>query len=976
MRGNEGGRSSGVPLPKGVTRRQFVGLVVVGGGLSLVSSSGEDIRSTPWPRFMLARSDDELFIELTARGYKESRFLGYRWLEPVSGFADPRLIFRFPPQHLAESAIQNIPASLTESQLAQLSVLPSNPSQLVFRAPRGRLTLTLTELLAWDHFELLLPSLDDAAARYVLEVPEDATSPVSRVEMPWGVELTPALPRNAAGSLPFKYRWNHAIKPRARSGWHELWTTSLERTDRAPDELEVFSVRGFAQASITGSADSGNLRIGVIDRSGTVFPSESPLTPSLRNLDRIDIAASLSRRFPYGGRPNGNTPIDTGLIQYDSNAFNPGNSCVSVCYADGRTSKVDQFRLSARGGWLQLDGHWVALPGCGLTGWSHSISFGEDTHVELLSAGFLYPLGIRCELQVLTERMFIRDADGHFMAILIKQAFIQIPQPNHLDLPHLETPFRSVSITTVRSPPLDIPAGGKIDNLRDYDFFLPTVDGVPFPFEYAGTDWAGQIFRAPMPLYFVNNKARSANGLIWERNSTWNLSQQGAVCGVVRGGVPDAAHTIPKGGEGLRVVDKLWYEQALRFAPHGGALIALAAPTHDGDTSQHVTWIEWVRAAVPVIGPTEVAGTPFVPRARTMKILLQGMSQFSGQSVQSLGTYRDTRFTRSPLLDPEPTAAAALYAVNISVASGSPHAAYLHLLETRALVSEPAQVSARSDAQVRSQVRDIYYDSSVAGAIPDSLFDGIDNESRFGQGNSSAGMGALSVPDTHACTLDRVHGTIGDATFNERRWGGYGEPLKAKLEARQRLDYAAFRLKHRRALDTDPFELLPAQADLDGYVQKAKAIMGFTVGGGPVPFAISLGAPVAQLSLGELFGLDAQLLPGVSLAKIFEDVPVASAGAPTSPVPTAHPMSWNVRVTGIDWLLAMIGTGPGQLSIKDILAFVQSADIDPDLSKAVPFGLEAALNWSNDVFTDKTLGSCKVREKIKHPFPGERTRAR
>ncbi|HEY4773058.1 MAG TPA: hypothetical protein VIH50_08515, partial [Steroidobacteraceae bacterium] len=829
------------------------------------------------------------------------------------------------------------------------------------------MALRLADLLDWDRFELLLPSLDDAAPRYVLEVPEDATHPVTRVEMPWGVELTPATPNASiqiGGTTTPLYRWQHSISPQTQNGWNVLWTTALQRADGAEDELEVFSVRGFVQTSIAGTAEQGNLRIGVADRPHTVFPSESPLTPSLRNLDRIDIAASLSRRFPYGGKPNGSTPIDTGLIQYDSQTFNPKKTCVSVCYADGRVSKVDQFRLSARGGWLQLDGKWVALPGCGLTGWSHSASFGRDTHVELLSAGFLYVCGIRCELQILTERMFIRDADRHFVAVLIKQAFIQIPQPNNLDIPHAETPFKSISIATLRTPPLDIPASGRVDDYRDYDFFLPTVDGAPFPFEYVAADWSGQTFRSAMPMYFVNNKARSGNGLIWEPNSNWSISQQKAVCGLDPFGNPDTEHTIDKNVDGLRIVDKHWYSQPYRFAQHGGALIALAAPTRTGDTSQHVTWVEWVRGPVPDIGPTQVADTPFVPRVRTMKIQLQGMSQFSGQKVQSIATYRDTRFTKVPLLDPEPTAPAARYTANLSVALPATDAAYLHLLETRPLVSEPNPVTARSPLQVRQQIRDIYYSTTVAGAIPDALFDEIDNESRFAMDSSSAGLGGLAVPDTHACILDRSHGSVGDATFNERRWKGYAATgVKSSLEARQRLDYAAFRLKYRTQLDKNPFELLPTPADLDALAQNAKSLMGYAVGGAMAPLAAPLGQPTAQLSLGDLFGLDAQLLPGVSLAKIFEDVPVGTAGTAAAAVPTAHPMAWNVRVTGIDWLLALIGDGPGQVSAKDILAFAQSEGPDPAVSKSVPFGIEATLNWSNDVFTDKTIGPAKFKKK-------------
>ncbi len=159
--------------------------------------------------------------------------------------------------------------------------------------------------------------------------------------------------------------------------------------------------------------------VGYRNAPGTVFPEQPGKPTPLRNRDRIEIATSLSRRFPYTGRP-GAQQRESGIVNYE-------NFCVSACFAEGRTANVEQFRLSARGGSLELDSTWTAFPGCALTGWTHTATLGRDHHVKLVRAGFLYPFGTEAELVVISERAFIKDERGHFVAVLIKQAYLQVP---------------------------------------------------------------------------------------------------------------------------------------------------------------------------------------------------------------------------------------------------------------------------------------------------------------------------------------------------------------------------------------------------------------------------------------------------------------------------------------------------------------------------------------------------------------------
>src|SRR5688572_18808732 len=125
-----------------------------------------------------------------------------------------------------------------------------------------------------------------------------------------------------------------------------------------------------------------------------------------------------------------------------------------------------------------------------------------------------------------------------------------------------------------------------------------------------------------MPMYFVSNKVRKANGLILEKNSEWAAGPPPPTCRPMKT-ADSNEHQIPENGDGLRVVDKNWNEQPYRFAKYGEALIALAEPVNDGDTSQRVEWAEWARGIVRVPPEGHVAERPFQPRTRTIKCRLQ-----------------------------------------------------------------------------------------------------------------------------------------------------------------------------------------------------------------------------------------------------------------------------------------------------------------------------------------------------------------
>jgi len=916
-----------------------------------------------WPRYRLRRASDDLYVEVTAIGYQERRFLSDRWLQKVHG--DARLVFRFPPQHYAERAIANVGQDLSvipERQLEAIDIVPSVPAEVVMSDGRERIPATIDALLDWSRARTVLPSLSQLP-QYTLSA-KPMAGVETRIELPWGIELTPTsrdAKNDQLGSI--NVEWSLPASPKPEQ-WSEIWTASLSdaSSQGSGTKFEVFSVRGFEYQGASGSIDAGNFVVEYKDASDFHPPDEAGRVTAIRSRDRLDIATSLSRRFPYTGLP-GTTPRESALVHYKSDVTSV-DTCSAACYAPGRTLTVQQYRISAYGGWLRLEGAWKPYPGCALTGWSHDASLGRDHQVEVVDAGFFYPFGIRAELVILTERAFVKDSDGHYVAPQVKQAFLRINQPNDVHVSHPESVFEYVTITTVRTPPLDLPAGAADPGVyRDYDFFVPMVGGQPFQFEHKGTDWAGQDFASRMPLVFVSNRALAANGLIWEANSTWNYTQASSPCGTPAG--PAAGNQIPKNGDGLRVVDKLWQKESYRFAQYGGASIAVATSLRSGDTAQHVQWVEWVRGQVPKLEANGIASVPFLPRVRTIKFQAPSMAGLAGESKWSLGTYRNTRTAAIPWLDPEPTAPDALYRLNLADRSARPSDPYLHVLEARELISEPGSVAAETPAAAEDRLIRLYYGTSTVSKLSADLFIGIDNEVRFGVAGSSETTGGLSVPDTHLNTITRGYGPIGDATFNPGRWQGYTAQRKAELEARdRRLDYAAYRAQFRRQMDLAPFDAAMTQADLQAASSNAIQLMGF--GQGPLVMAglKNKSSGNALVNIGDMFGADAQILPGLNLKDILRNILASDETSPDTGVllagaqRTGQPPIWQFKVTGIDELLEAIGDGPNQVRLQDVIEAAKTEQ-DPSLSIPVPLGLQASLQWDHAQFEDVDLGLVK-----------------
>src|SRR6476620_2743658 len=152
-------------------------------------------------RFSLLRGDDFLAIEFETLDMQlESRPAGPPVLVPQG--AQPRLIVRFPPQHIAERAFA--PAASITGMRARIA----GGSQLVFRV-NGELPFTVASLLDWS-----APRLTP-----LLPLATGALDPlVTQIELPYRILLAPDT----------EAIWRHNLLPITRADtdgnrWTELW---------------------------------------------------------------------------------------------------------------------------------------------------------------------------------------------------------------------------------------------------------------------------------------------------------------------------------------------------------------------------------------------------------------------------------------------------------------------------------------------------------------------------------------------------------------------------------------------------------------------------------------------------------------------------------------------------------------------------------------------------------------------------------
>jgi hypothetical protein len=127
---------------------------------------------------------------------------------------------------------------------------------------------------------------------------------------------------------------------------------------------------------------------------------------------------------------------------------------------------------------------------------------GRDSYVKVVDRGFLFPYGHQAASISVTERRFRSVKGGKQRAYLAKRQFVIVRQPlrDYGGVGHPSDgrafPFRSVRITTLITPDIQLEEGG---------IFVPRVlaSGDPVLFDLVGVDWSGRETELDSPLTFV-----------------------------------------------------------------------------------------------------------------------------------------------------------------------------------------------------------------------------------------------------------------------------------------------------------------------------------------------------------------------------------------------------------------------------------------------------------------------------------------
>ncbi|MCK0113417.1 apolipoprotein A1/A4/E family protein [Ornithinimicrobium sp. F0845] len=198
--------------------------------------------------------------------------------------------------------------------------------------------------------------------------------------------------------------------------------------------------------------------------------------------------------------PMSTNPIDRRSLVRQSAATHEGVTPVPF--------RVRRLYLSALGAWVDWRGSWdtseygvpSGWPGqvTPITTYRHVAQMGRDSYVRLTYPGFLYPFGHRCEWVKLTERK-VHEATR--TAYLRQRNFIVLKDTTRA-WTERDTPLSRVTLDPLVTPDLD-----PITPSTPLEAFFPLRGEVPFAWDIAGTDQAGETISLSAPLLFVPDVA-------------------------------------------------------------------------------------------------------------------------------------------------------------------------------------------------------------------------------------------------------------------------------------------------------------------------------------------------------------------------------------------------------------------------------------------------------------------------------------
>ncbi|MCU1519554.1 MAG: hypothetical protein JWQ75_4275 [Pseudarthrobacter sp.] len=263
------------------------------------------------------------------------------------------------------------------------------------------------------------------------------------VHVPADLETAIEAPYRLIVSPSARGAFRHSSTPMGPPGRAELWRTHLTvRTDTGTDD------------------DDTDQRI---VRALWTRDSEQPQPAFDQPLDPFDRTALVDQTG--GGDPaNANTPL-----------------------------LVSTLALSSLGAWFDWKQSWE-FPS-NIVDYRHQAFMGRDGYVRVAYPGILFPFGHRCFLVKVTEREVKHRARP--VAYLWQRWFIILRQPTRSYPPtDRDNPFGQVTISPLVTPDIDKPPGNQQP-------FVPTRNGIPFPFTLTTVDRGGEIRSWAAPLVFV-----------------------------------------------------------------------------------------------------------------------------------------------------------------------------------------------------------------------------------------------------------------------------------------------------------------------------------------------------------------------------------------------------------------------------------------------------------------------------------------
>ncbi|MFI6151798.1 hypothetical protein ACIBCA_03770 [Kitasatospora sp. NPDC051170] len=305
---------------------------------------------------------------------------------------------------------------------------------------------------------------------------------------------------------------------------------------------------GLTPATVptTLSPDEGEVSVfGGVPRIAIEFPARLLLTP--------DGMAQWTHRtdpFTVAGRTElwhtTLTALDSTHAKLRAYAFFPGrpardavvlsdkhlsdlHSLTSAQDVDG-TAPLDaeRFTLTPLGASVRIQGSWAGLtaagggpgPSTGLTAYQQITGLGRDQYLKTVDRGYLNTGHLASMIEI-SERQFLNESDG-VVAGMTTIRYIAVLQPEIVYGDAVgygsggrEMPFRSLRLTTLATPPIDLPPGASPPPPPPPPGtpppppppppppFVPAVQGAPFPFTMIGTDAEGRQISLSMPLMFV-----------------------------------------------------------------------------------------------------------------------------------------------------------------------------------------------------------------------------------------------------------------------------------------------------------------------------------------------------------------------------------------------------------------------------------------------------------------------------------------